>query len=228
MPPGRRVWALTPETGRPIATVVFLDAEIYIERVGAVSVLRELQAKGSTPPLFSVFVSSVDSASRHSDYTCDETYAEFLSEEVVPWALRQHVRLDAACMLVGLSLSGLAAAHAAITHGEQFAATICQSPSFWWSDEKFRESLRPASGLGPCFWISVGNEETESEASHPPSDMLQRTDQIAACQRGSTALRKANYEVADRVFQGGHDPLSWREDLMLALPWAYSVGITRQ
>jgi iron(III)-enterobactin esterase len=119
-------------------------------------------------------------------------------------------------IVVGLSLSGLAAAHAALAHHRQFRAAICQSPSFWWNDEQFCSSL--PQPVGSAFWVSVGDQETTRGISHPPSGMIQQTSQIEACQRGCDALKAAGYNVNYRVFQGGHDPARWREDLVLALP----------
>ena len=125
-------------------------------------------------------------------------------------------------MLIGLSLSGLAAAHATLTTG-RFRAAVCQSPSFWWERERFASSLGAASTGAAAFWVSVGDLETESGVSHPPSGLFQGTSQLDSCKRGSAALEAAGYPVSFRVFQGGHDPMCWREDLALALPWATSA-----
>jgi enterochelin esterase-like enzyme len=222
-PPGRRVWKMRPETEQPFCAAIFLDGELYIERVEAVPVLRQLQASGSIPPMLAVFVSSSSAAARHVDYTCDADYASFLSQDVVPWLLNSQAEVDCNHVtVVGLSLSGLAAAHAALTHHVEFRAAICQSPSFWWNDERLCSSLPKAIGSPPGFWVSVGNQETDRGVSHPPSGMLQQTSQIEACRRGCDALRAAGYNVNHRVFQGRHDPERWREDLVLALSWVTS------
>jgi enterochelin esterase family protein len=140
--PGRLVWKLGPESGQPACAVIFLDGELYVENVQAIPVLRQLQASGNIPAILAVFVSSSSAAARHSDYTCDAAYATFLSQDVVPWLLNSHAEVESDHVtVVGLSLSGLAAAHAALTHNSRFRAAICQSPSFWWNDEQFRLSL---------------------------------------------------------------------------------------
>jgi len=192
-PPGRRIWNVSPSVDAPAALLVFLDAELYLERVSAAEVVRGLEAQGRIPPVVSVFVSNNGPAAA--------------SDRVV---------------IIGLSLSGLAAAHAALTTG-RFRAAVCQSPSFWLNRERLASSLPNAGTRAAAFWIGVGDLETESGVSHPPSGLLQETSQRDSCGRGVEALRAAGYAVSRRVFHGGHDPACWRDDLTLALSWATSA-----
>jgi enterochelin esterase family protein len=220
--PGRRIWSAGVRTGVPAALLLFLDAELYLERVSAAQVVRQLEDEGRIPHVVSAFVSSHDRTARHADYVCDLGYSRFLSEEVVPFVGARHPEVNPErVVLIGLSLSGLAAAHAALTTG-RFAAAICQSPSFWWDNERLASSLPDAGSTSAAFWVSVGDRETESEVSHPPSGLFQGPSQRDSCERGAAALRAAGYRVSHRVFQGGHDPACWRDDLALALPWAIS------
>jgi len=128
-PPGRRVWKLNPESGRPVWAVIFLDAELYLERVNAVPILQRLQESNSIPPLTAVFVSNNCAAARHTDYVCDSDYACFLSEDVVPWALNHHPEVDRdRVVIAGVSLSGLAAAHVALTLSSSFVQQYANRP----------------------------------------------------------------------------------------------------
>lgn len=221
--PGRRIWSLGSRVGVPANLLVFLDAELYLERVTASQVVRRLEAEGRIPPVVSVFVSNNGPAARHSDYVCDVGYSRFLANDVLPFVLARYAEVDPErVVLIGLSLSGLAAAHAALTTG-RFRAAICQSPSFWWEQERLASTLEGADSRSAAFWISVGDLETESKVSHPPSGLFQGASQRDSCDRGSRALQAAGYTVSYRVFQGGHDPSCWRDDLALALPWATSA-----
>jgi len=76
---GRRIWKLNPELGRASCAALFLDGELYLERVNAVPVLRQLQAERKIPSTLAIFVSSNSAAARHSDYTCDADYTTFVS-----------------------------------------------------------------------------------------------------------------------------------------------------
>jgi len=219
--PGRRIWELSPESNGSEWTAVFLDAELYIERVKVVEVTKRLQSGGRIPPTRSIFASNENADARHTDYVCNPEYAHFISQDVVPWLLNKPSQTDPGrVIVVGLSLSGLAAAHVVLTNPSLFRTAICQSPSFWWHDESLRSSVQRAGEASTPFWVSVGNEETEQDVSHPPSGMFQKTSQIDACQRAYETLKVNNYEVRYRVFNGGHEPDCWAEDLELALPWA--------
>jgi enterochelin esterase family protein len=194
-----------------------------LERVSAVQVVSRLEAQCRIPPVASVFVSNNGAAARHADYVCDSAFAEFISGELLPCLFAQHPAVSSDnAVLIGLSLSGLAAAHAALTSG-RFRAAVCQSPSFWWERERFASTLPAARTGAAAFWVSVGDLERESGVTHPPSGLFQGTSQLESCERGSAALEAAGYRVSYRVFQGGHDPVCWRDDLALALPWATSA-----
>jgi enterochelin esterase family protein len=221
-PPGRRLWVLDSNAESPARLFVFLDGELYLEWVCAGDVVRQLQNDARTPPLAAVFVSNNGAAARHSDYVCDADYTWFLAQELLPFLIARHPNLSSASVvLIGLSLSALAAAHAAISTS-CFRAAICQSPSFWWQQERFVSSL-PEAGAGAApFWVSVGDRETESGVSHPPSGLFQGTSQRDSCDRAVAAFRKAGYLVTSRLFPGGHDAACWRDDLALALRWASS------
>jgi hypothetical protein len=53
----RSAWSLAPPTGRLTAAILFLDAELYLERVGAVAVVRRLVERRAIPPAVAVFLS---------------------------------------------------------------------------------------------------------------------------------------------------------------------------
>ena len=218
---GRKVWELPLASGAPGWTAIFLDAELYIERVEVAGVLARLQAEGKIPSMRSIFVSNKDAKSRHIDYVCNPNYADFLSRDILGWMAARYPQMDPKrVILIGLSLSGLAAAHAAITRQGYYRTVICQSPSAWWNDEFIVQEVPRADDSASSFWISVGNLETEEDISHPPSGMLQKTNQIDACRRTSDALISNGHNVHYRVFEGGHDPECWAKDLELALAWA--------
>jgi enterochelin esterase family protein len=219
VPIERKVWASAAVGGRPEALLVFLDGELYLERVGAATVVEQLQRSDVLPPVAAAFVSNNGPAARHDDFTCRPDYSAFIAGDVCRWMINGNPGVDKV-VLVGLSLSGLAAAFAATQYPSIFAGTICQSPSFWWEAGRFYKELGPASRAGVRLWVCVGDRETAANVSHPPSGMLQQLTQIEGCDFGVTSLRRNGYDVTFRTFPGGHDPNCWRDDLMLALPWA--------
>jgi len=213
----RTVWSLAPRTGRPAAAILFLDAELYLQRVGAAAVVRRLQERRAIPPAVAVFLSGGGAAARHQDFVCRPEYARFVATDLVG-SVREKDPGVTEIVLAGLSLSGLAAAYAATRHPVVFRAAVCQSPSFWWERGRFAEELPAATPAGPEFWISVGSRETEAGVSHLPSGLRQELTQVAGCVSAAAALRARGYSVSYREYDGAHDPECWRDDLSLALP----------
>jgi enterochelin esterase-like enzyme len=215
----RKVWSLAPPAGRPTAAILFLDAELSLERVGAAAVVGRLQERRAIPTAAAVFLSHGGAAARHEDFVCRPEYARFVACDLAGSVREEHPGVTE-MVIAGLSLSGLAAAYAATRHPAVFRAAVCQSPSFWWERGRLAQELPPAAPTGPEFWISVGSRETEARLSHPPSGLRQELTQIAGCVSAAAALRAKGYGVSDREYDGGHDPECWRDDLSLALAWA--------
>jgi len=212
----RKVWrsAADPQARRP--TCIFLDAELYLERVGALEVLSALQSAGRLSELNWVFVSHQDAAARHQDYTCNDAYARFIAEHLLP------AGAAGGNYVCGLSLSGLASAHIALSYPRLFRGALCQSGSFWWAGERF---IAIARELGPQLsrlWLSVGELETEEGVSHPPTGLRQELSQLKSVERAAQALAELGCTVRHRVFAGGHDPAQWQAELPEALAWLTS------
>jgi enterochelin esterase-like enzyme len=216
----RKVWSTSIGEGATTA-LLFLDAELFVQRVLALDVLQQAYEQSTLPSVVAAFVSNQSSAARHVDYVCNDDYAAFIAEDVVAW-LRQQRPAIREVVIVGLSLSGLAAAHLATRYPHVFHAAICQSPSFWWEQGRFAAELPTAANPAQQFWICVGNQETESGVSHAPSGLRQEWTQIAGCDFACTAMRAKGYNVQYHDYAGGHDPNCWREDLTLALAWLFS------
>jgi enterochelin esterase family protein len=207
----RKVWRSGKADGRPVC--ILLDGELYLERVGAEEAIEGLITAGRLPPLDWIFVSNLDAAARHHDYTCNASYGRFIAESVLP--------ADAGGdnYICGLSLSGLAAAHIALSFPRRFTGALCQSGSFWWEDGRFADLAGQAGPSTGRFWLSVGDEETETGASHPPTGLRQEISQLESVAEAAVALRAIGCTVEHRVYHGGHDPAQWNDELPEALQW---------
>lgn len=218
----RQAWTFCDSPRPPVSAVLFLDGELYLERVQAPAVIQQLFGTTRLPPAVSIFLSNHSAAARHADFTCEPRYAAFVAEDVTGWVRASYPNVEN-IMLAGLSLSGLASAFAATRYPTAFSATICQSPSFWWEEGRFFKELATAATPGQKLWVSVGDRETDANVSHPPSGLFQKLTQIEGCQAGCAALRSKGYDVNFRTYAGGHDPACWREELPDALRWAWGV-----
>lgn len=219
----QKVWTCAPAGVEPAVAVVFLDGELYVQKVKAPAVVRRLDEQKITPPTLAVFVSSNGAAARHRDFVCDPAYPDFIAVDLVDWTRREYPTVGE-FVIAGLSLSGLAAAYIATRYPATFRSAICQSPSFWWERGRFGEDLPVVVAPGQEYWISVGSRETETDVSHPPSAMVQELTQLAGCALACEALRSKGYSITYLEFDGGHDPACWREDLALALSWVWRRG----
>lgn len=212
----REVW-LQPSLGAT-RCCIFLDANLYLDRVEAAAVVNHVFPESGRPPLSCVYFSAPSAAARHEDFVCNDSFTDFLADELVPW-IEQRTTVHESYYLCGLSLSGLAAAYAALRRSDVFSGAICQSPSAWWNEEWLTQSLDRWPSSKTRLWLSVGNKEVQQGISHGPSNLFQGTTQLDSCRRLAEALRPRCAEVSYHEFAGGHDPRCWALDLAPALAW---------
>lgn len=215
----RTAWLIEgPKTDHSLC--VLLDGEHYRDNVHALPIFSTLMQRGSIPPMTLVFVSHGEVAARHTDYVCDPQFARFIAEDVVSRARARVPSLSAERHLIcGLSLSGLAAAHIALLYPTRFPAALCQSGSFWFKPDAFALLAQQRPPVTTRFWLSVGDEETDANVSHPPTGLFQDISQIAGVERARAALEENGREVNCHRFRGGHTFEHWRAELSDALQW---------
>lgn len=215
----RTAW-LTP--GPPVAHAlcVMLDGEFYRDKVDAPAILSSLMQRGLTPPMTVVFVSHGGAAARHTDYVCEPLFARFIAEDVVNHARARVPSLSAdGHVICGLSLSGLAAAHITLLYPTRFPAALCQSGSFWYQPAAFAQLAHQHAPSTSRFWLSVGDEETATDVTHPPTGIFQSLSQLAGVDRARAALAASGADVHYHRFHGGHAFEPWRAELGDALQW---------
>jgi len=198
--------------------LLFLDGELYTDRVKAPVILNESQASGLLSPVACVYLPNVSAAGRHADYTCNEDFASFLAEEVTQWIEREVAQFER-LFLCGLSLSALQAVFTTLRHPGVFAGVLAQSPSAWWEDEWLRNALPTMSAPPQRMWISVGLQELQTNASHPPTPLLQKASQLDSVRRLSSALKGGGHDVYSNEYNGGHDSPYWAAELPQSLAW---------
>lgn len=207
-----------PAAGAPKDCLLFLDGELYTNRVKAPVILNESQASGLLSPVACVYLPNVSAAERHADYTCNEAFASFLAEEVPQWIDREVFQFER-LFLCGLSLSALQAVFTPLHHPGVFAGVLAQSPSAWWEDEWLRNALPTMSAPPQRMWMSVGLQELQTTASHPPTPLVQRSSQLDSVRRLSSALRAGGHDVYSNEYNGGHDSACWAAELPQSLAW---------
>lgn len=221
----RAAWFLPgPNQAHPLCVV--LDAEHYLHSMSMLSVLNELMAAGLIPRMSIVFLSHNGAQSRHEDYTCNDRFARYVAEDVVSWAKGQLSSITCGeNVICGVSLSGLASAHIALTFPLVFSASLCQSGSFWWNSNHFAKLANNSAPTQSRFWLSVGDKEVDENVFHPPTSMHQKFSQIVGVQSAVDSLQGRGAQVNYHVFNGGHEFAPWTAELKNALPWLFGSGI---
>jgi enterochelin esterase family protein len=214
----RKAWIHAGASGAAKDCLLFLDGELYIERVKAPERFREAQADRTLPASNCVYLSSVSAANRQVEYICNERFASFLATDIPQWIEREVGRYER-LFLCGLSLSALQAVFTAMRAPGPFAGVLSQSPSAWWHDEWLASSLKPAGAKVNRFWLSVGTHEVQENVSHPPTPLIQTTSQLASVRRLAKRMTEAGHEIHSHEYDGGHDPVCWSAELPQSLAW---------
>jgi enterochelin esterase-like enzyme len=219
----RDIWVRTPENeDETTALLVFLDGELYRDRVQAPVIVDSLHAEAKIQPAISVYVSYASPAARWIECPCHPPFAAFIIEELMPWleCLHPQIRRCTERVLIGLSYTGLAASHVALQTASPFTVVISQSGSYW-SDDGWltREYARLKTPRPVRFYLEVGLRETQTNIRHTV-DVLQVMSQLdAVCQFG-TVLKEQKHVVHFKEFDGGHEFTWWSHTLPAALCWA--------
>lgn len=214
----RRVWVHRSEDGDARNCLLFLDGELYRDRVKAPAIIEAASCARVLPSLHAVFVSCVSAKDRQLDYICNPAYAAFVAEEMTAWIRRQSLSFDR-LFLCGLSLSGLQALFTAQAYAGLFDGVLSQSPSAWWTDERLASLFVSLPASFPRSWVSVGLRERDADVRHPPTDLHQKTSQLDSVRRVVEEIKTSGADVRMHEYDGDHDCACWGEELVPALTW---------
>jgi len=199
---------------------LFLDGEHYWRDMDVVPDLNDLMDEGQLPRMTLAFVGHVSGAARHEDYTCNEPYGQFIGGKVMTWLKKEVPTLkDHGHAIVGLSLSGLMATYLTLHYPQHFDGCLSQSGSHWWKHEWFAEMARLHAPTRARFWLSVGNQESQVNVTHPPTGLLQEISQISGVKKAAAVLQEIGGAVHYHEYHGKHSLQPWREELPDALLW---------
>jgi enterochelin esterase-like enzyme len=218
----RSIWIYTPpnvsKTAAPPDLLVLLDGESYVRSgAPAPTILDNLIAEKRLRPVVAVGVGNLP-GKRTVELTCNERFAEFLAQELVPFVRERYWVTGEArhTAIGGSSFGGLAAAFAALRFPGVFGNAIAQSGSFWWkpADESQFEWVARKYAESPYrdirFYVEVGLMENSRFPDGRPT-------QLAANRHLRDVLRSRGYRVSYSEFNGDHSMLNWQGSLATAL-----------
>ena len=194
------------EQTRPL--VLLLDGQHWAEHLPIYATLDELTAMQQLPPALYVLIDSIDTTTRCHELACNPIFIEALQEELLPW-LAQRYRLPSdpyQTIIAGQSLGGLCALYAGLYYANSFASIIAQSGSFWWPD------VNNASGEGELF-------QALAQLNQPALNIVlsagcYEQDMLESSMIMAQKLQSSGHHVDFHEFNGGHDRLCWRQDLL--------------
>lgn len=216
----RTIWVCEPGAPASVENLtIFLDGEVYRDRVGAMAVLEQL--RGAVADSWFVFVSMESVEARWVECPCHPPFAKFVVEELLPWLKARFAgtRTVRQRTLVGLSYTGLAAAFVAKEYPGVFQKIISQSGSFWWENCWLVERFRECPPVPSEFYLDVGVREVQENVQHR-EDVLQVVSQIDGVRRFRDVLVQKGNAVRYVEFEGAHEFEAWKRTLPDALRWA--------
>lgn len=219
----RTIWMRGPsQPAQPCDLLVLLDGEFYRDSLSAIETLDALHHEHHGPHLLTVFVSNHSDTARRHECPCHPPFADFVTQELLPWVEQHHpaVKLGRHRVLGGLSYTGLAAAFVALRAPGRFTRVIAQSGSFWWNDGWLTGQYAKLPAARPTeFYLEVGTREIQENVHHGEG-VRQKISQIEGVRRFRDALLATGHRVHYREFVGGHDFSAWKQTLPGALRWA--------
>jgi enterochelin esterase-like enzyme len=225
----RPIWICEPKSVSGASDlVVFLDAELYRDRMDALSVIEEL--RGQVADSWYVFVSHQSWETRWRECPCYPPFAGFIGEELLIWLASGYIDFKRIKrrVLAGVSYTGLAAAFVAKEYPGSFQRIISQSGSFWWNACWLVEEFRRLDQKIPVeFYLDVGTQEIRENVCHR-EDVVQVVSQVEGVRRFRDTLLARGHAVRYNEFDGDHDYACWNRTLVDALKWGVSLQPAEQ
>ena len=206
-----------------IPLVVLLDGEYWAQQLPLTAGLQELTDNGKLAAANYLFIDAVDGFTRNEELACNQQFWQALEAELLPILEELYeVKHDPEqTLLIGQSLGGLAAVYATLTQPSLARKAISISGSFWWPDHELASkrgrltstqtnigsvnqmlALNEQHGLPIQAYLSVGKYEDM---------MIDVNEQVAA------NLRHHQVSVTQTLFNGGHDWICWRNEIIHGL-----------
>lgn len=209
-----------PETGFPVLFV--LDGESYLSSIPGKDILDNLIEKSLIPPLVAVFISSINMKIRTDEMPCNQTFVEFLIQELFPFVQEQvpistNPRKNA---IAGSSFGGVCSIYSAIEAPSHFGLIAAQATSAAWSDGtsasrgRILEYLDRREQVPGIYHLDIGSREQYLCAGCDRPGAIAHRELVSMLQTRAESVRSIEYE-------GAHDYVAWRWSFPEALIWLY-------
>lgn len=225
----RRVWVHesvgADAAVEPPALMVVFDGGVYAHLMHTPEQVDALVAAGELPPTITLYCHFADDASRNRELACRPEFADFVVDELAPWAAAQWRFTDdpARSIVVGSSLGGLSAGWLGFRHPDRFRNVVAVSvPWGWWpeADDPRAEAPHGDGGWLAAQWAERGPRDTVLYTEIGRFETGLGPDGVSAVEhthRFVRQLRALGVDVDEQRYSGGHDFLCWRATFARAL-----------
>ena len=212
----RDVWTYVPAGAPPQALLVLFDAHAFAGDVPTPRIVDNLIADGLLPPTAVVIVGNASPETRGQELPPNPQFAQFMSQELMPWVNAQGLGQRARHTVVaGSSYGGLASSYLGLVHPELFGNVLSMSGSYWWSPKG-----------EPAGWMQRAWQQL-----HAPMPAVQfyidagwfeggrggREGILETSRALSDVLRARGMAVTQREWVAGHDYVQWQQSLPCGL-----------
>ncbi|HEV3312426.1 MAG TPA: alpha/beta hydrolase-fold protein [Chloroflexota bacterium] len=201
----RKIWLYAPPVEKSVRLLVVLDGQDYLRKARLAVIVDNLIALNRIRPIAMAFVEH-GRQSRVIEYASNDATAAFIVKEVIPLAAR-HLNLETdgqrpcRCGVLGASMGGLMALHLGLLYPDFFASVYSQSGAFRLESILGRSLLEGLIPSVPVSDVIIRMEWGQYEGL--------RDANKTTCE----ALDKRGYSVTHREYSGGHNWISWRNEL---------------
>lgn len=215
----RNVWIHeTPgssnEEDRPL--IVVLDGQHWIDDHPLAPVVDRAARAGALPPAVFVFVDSLDHEVRGRELPCNREFWAAVVDELIPRAAKEATFTADPRRTVasGQSYGGLASLYAGLEFPERFGLVSSQSGSFWWPVMSHDGNRGPDGGHIADL---VAQRHTPPSIAVDMTVGIHEGDMVPHNRHIRNVLRETDISVTYGEFDGGHEWLCWRGELVESL-----------
>ncbi|MFT3819381.1 MAG: enterochelin esterase [Rubrivivax sp.] len=226
----RRVSVYTPAGAAPAGgwpLLLLFDGPDWLAKVDLPAVLDRAFAAGMLAPMLAVLVGNASPEARGTELPCNPEFADAIALELMPALAQRHaISADPARSTIGgASYGGLAASWIALRHPQRFGRVLSLSGSYWWAPNHLMGMAPPLHQSPEDQWLTrhVAESERVPVRLYLAAGRLERTRPgdgvgiLDANRNLRNVLRAKGYRVQHHEFDGGHDWLAWRGELVLGL-----------
>jgi enterochelin esterase-like enzyme len=183
-----------------LPAIYVTDGQWYIDSGRLPQLLDRLIEEGAIEPTIAIFVDSrnpdnLEVNRRNSEFFCNETYARFYSDELIP-AIDKHYRTRAnrqGRVVLGMSFGGLNSACFGLQATDTFGGIAMQSPAMH-PVPRLHDAYADETPLPLRIFLSTGT----------------RGDNEASTRRLHQILESKGYDMRYREVPHGHNWGNWR------------------